>query len=205
MSLLIGLLGGIASGKSTVAALLAEQGAVVLDADRAAHDALAEPEVLAALRNRWGDSLFDDAGGLIRRQVAALVFGPSDSAATNRAFLEQLIHPRVRQNLEKELAELQQGGRRVIILDIPLLIEAGWADDCDLLIFVDSPQSDRLARAAARGWDAEELAWREAAQLPIEEKKARAQIVLANVGSEDELRAQVERHWQDVIAPRLGD
>lgn len=199
--LTIGLLGGIASGKSTVARLLAEQGAVVLDADQAAHQALADPEVLAAIRERWGEGCFDASGALVRRQVAERIFGPGPEKATEREFLEGLVHPRVRKTLQAELARLESSGARVVVLDIPLLLEAGWAESCDVLLMVNSPQSDRLARAAERGWGAAELAWREAAQTPISEKQRRATATVDNGGSLADLRQQIATLWAAEIAP----
>ncbi|MEM8865382.1 MAG: dephospho-CoA kinase, partial [Planctomycetota bacterium] len=88
--------------------------------------------------------------------------------------------------------------------DIPLLLEAGWAEQCDLLLFVESPQNERLARAAARGWDADELAWREAAQTPIAEKRDRADAVVLNSGSPSELKDAVDLFWRQSVVP-LGD
>jgi len=193
---IIGLLGGIASGKSTVARLLADQGAVVLDADHAAGEALATEGVKQAIVERWGSAVLDSSGQLDRRVIARHVFGSSQQAAAERKFLEGLIHPLVRQTLKAELNRLEQAATAVVVLDIPLLIEAGWADDCDHLFFVDSPEADRLARAQQRGWDAEELHWREAAQLPISEKRRRASVVIDNSGSTDVLRQQVADHWR---------
>ncbi|MEM6330463.1 MAG: dephospho-CoA kinase [Planctomycetota bacterium] len=201
--LIVGLLGGIASGKSTVAALLAEHGAAVLDADRAAHDALRDPEVVRALRSRFGETLFGASGELDRRALAGRVFGGDARCVADREFLEGLIHPRVRADLRSRLAELKSTGQSAAVLDIPLLLEAGWANECDVLLFVDSPLADRLARAKRRGWDAAELASRESAQLPIKEKQRRAHAVIPNAAGADELRARVAAAWQTHILPRL--
>lgn len=190
--LTIGLLGGVASGKSTVAKLLAERGAAVLDADRAAHDALADQAVLAAIRERWGDTCFDSDGQLIRRCIAERVFGPAEGQTVERKFLESLVHPHVRRQLKKELAELRSAGQAVAVLDIPLLLEAGWDAECDLLVLVDSPQTERLARAVDRGWDLDELARRESAQAPISEKRERADTVIHNDGTPEGLRSAVD-------------
>ena len=194
----IGLLGGIASGKSTVARLLADQGAVVLDADRAAGEALATRAVQETLVQRWGEAVLHANGQLDRRKIAQQVFGPSEQAAKEREFLEAFIHPIVRQTLKAELDRLEKAGTAVVVLDIPLLIEAGWADDCDQLLFVDSPDDDRLERAQQRGWDARELHWREAAQLPITEKRRRASTVIRNAGSPEELRQLVADFWGEL-------
>ncbi|MEN1680619.1 MAG: dephospho-CoA kinase [Planctomycetota bacterium] len=192
---LIGLLGGVASGKSTVAGMLAELGAAALDADRFAHEALADPEVVASLRERWGEGLFDESGAMVRRRLAEKVFGDGPEQRAGREFLEGLVHPRVRQRLKLELADLAAAGQTVAVLDIPLLIEAGWADECHELLFVDTPREKRLARAADRGWDAGELAEREQAQVSIDEKRRRATAVVVNSGDLGELRRQVTEFW----------
>lgn len=188
---IIGLLGGVASGKSTVARMLAEHGAGVLDADRAAHEALDEPEVRSALRRELGEDLFDAAGRLVRRRLAKRVFGPGEDARRARTLLEGLIHPRVRQRLKRRLTEMRAARRAVAVLDIPLLLEAGWGDECDVLLMVETPSDVRAARAAERGWDTDELSRREAAQAPLTEKRARASAAVVNSGDLDDLRRQV--------------
>ena len=202
--LTIGLLGGVASGKSAVARLLAEHGAAVLDADRAAHEALASDEVIAALRQKWGEGLFAADGVLVRKKLAQRIFGPGEQRAADRRFLEGLVHPRVRAALRTELQGHRAAGTAVVVLDIPLLLEAGWADECDLVLLVDSTQEARLARAAERGWDAQELAWREAAQAPMSEKRRRADFVIANSSSLDDLRLATHRFWDQEVTPRAA-
>ncbi len=191
-----GLTGGIASGKSFVAGLLAERGAVVLDADRHGHTVLGEPEVRDALAERWGDSVLAEDGSLIRSAIAERVFGDSEQAASERRFLEELVHPRVRSRLTAELAEAKERGAPAAVLDIPLLLEADWADACDAVLFVDTPQSTRQQRAAERGWSAEELAKREAAQTPLAEKRAKADAVVPGA-DEAAARAAIGAIWGD--------
>ncbi len=186
----IGVIGGIASGKSAVAALLAQRGAVVLDADRFAHAALGSAEVLAQLVERFGSAVRNADGTPNRRAIAERVFA-GEEAAANRQFLESLIHPRVREQIEAELELLQASGAEIVVLDVPLLIEAGWRDLCDWVIFVDAPDDVRWARAAERGWSAAEFAQREAAQLPISEKQAAADATVENSGDLEQLERQV--------------
>lgn len=201
--LTIGLTGGIASGKSAVAKVLAEQGAVVLDADRAAHEVIQEPEVVAALVERWGSGVLTADGKVDRSQLAERVFAAGEAATAGRKFLEGLVHPRVRQRLSAELERQATAGATVAVLDVPLLLEAGWREMCDLVLFVDSPQAARQARAAERGWDPDELAQREAAQLPITEKRRLADAVIDNDQGLDELRAQALDYWRAEVTPRL--
>lgn len=190
----LGLTGGIASGKSFVAALLAERGAVVLDADRHAHAALAEPAVVAALVARWGPSVVAEDGVLLRREVARRVFGADADAVAERRFLEGLVHPRVRDRLRAELANADRAGAPVAVLDIPLLHEAGWVATCDAVLFVDTPIDVRRERAARRGWTADELARREAAQTPIDLKRDTADFVIPGT-NEAAARRAVEAVW----------
>ncbi|TWT93371.1 Dephospho-CoA kinase [Botrimarina colliarenosi] len=197
---ILGLTGGIASGKSFVAALLAERGAVVLDADRHAHAVLAEPAVRDALVDRWGAGVLAEDGSLRRGEIARRVFGDDAAATAERRFLENLVHPRVRQRLRAELDRIAGGGAAgqgvaVAVLDIPLLIEAGWADECDAVLFVDTPLAVRQQRAATRGWSADELARREASQTPIDAKRAAADVVVPGA-DEAAAREVVDRVWR---------
>lgn len=188
--LVIGLLGGIASGKSRVAALLAEAGASVLDADALARAALDEPEVVAALRSRHGDSILDaDRRAIDRAALARATFGRPE----HLSHLESLVHPRVRERLLAALGELTAARVPAIVLDVPLLLENGaLARRCDLLLFVECSAPKRRKRAmAARGWDEHEIERRESHQLPLSEKRRRADVVLRNEGSDAELRRTV--------------
>jgi dephospho-CoA kinase len=193
--IILGLTGGIASGKSFAGGLLAERGAVVLDADRHAHAVLGEPEVLEALFERWGQSIRADDGSLRRSEVARRVFGDSSAATAERGFLEGIVHPRVRARLQAELREAAQRGVTVAVLDIPLLFEAGWADQCDSVLFVDTPLEIRQRRAAERGWSADELARREASQMPVDQKREAADEVIPG-DDEESARRAIERVWE---------
>lgn len=199
--IIIGLTGGIASGKSTVARLLAEQGAVVLDADVVAHEVLQEGEVREALTTRWGSETYNAAGELDRRAVATRVFGKAEDAAEERRFLESLVHPRVRAKLTAELKRLASTTTPAAVLDIPLLLEAGWAKQCDHVLFIDADHQQRASRAQSRGWNLEELTWREAAQVPITEKRAQADFVISNSGSSPDLERQIASFWKAHVQP----
>ena len=198
--IVIGLTGGIASGKSYVASLLAEHGATVLDADRYARAALDEPAVREALVARWGESVLTARGAVDRAAIAERVFGDSPGATEERRFLEGLVHPRVREALRSELEAARQRGATAAVLDIPLLLEAGWRDECDLILFVDTPDEVRLHRAAGRGWDAAELRQREAAQAPLAEKRRLADRVLPGDDAAA-TAAAVAAFWREAIEP----
>ncbi len=197
----IGLVGGVASGKSAVAKMLVELGAGLLDADRAGHDVLAhDPEVRSALVARWGDSILAADDSIDRAAVAGRVFGNDDAASADRQFLESLLHPRIAAILDEKKAEFAAAGRPAVVLDAPLLLEANWQLLCDVVVFVDADRDIRLARAVTRGWSSDDFARREAAQWPVEEKRAAADIVLANCGDIDSLRQGVGELWRNSVA-----
>ncbi|MCC7476653.1 MAG: dephospho-CoA kinase [Pirellulales bacterium] len=195
----IGLVGGVASGKSVVAHLLVELGAGLLDADRDGHELLEhDEEVREMLRLRWGDGVLAPGG---RSIIAKIVFAEDEKGAAERKFLENLLHPRIRERLAERGDELAAAGKAAVVLDAPLLLEAGWQPLCDLVLFVDAPRSLRLERARqTRGWGEEEFARREAAQWPVERKRQAANVVISNAGSEAELRQAVDDFWRRTIA-----
>lgn len=197
--LTLGLVGGIASGKSQVAECLRELGAVVLDADRAGHEVLREPDVIAALKNHWGEAVLEASGQVSRRAVAKLVFGAGHEA--DKRFLEQLTHPRIQMRMQQQIARAQalSPPPRVMVLDAALLFEAGWESLCDKILFVDAPRDLRLERAVSRGWSAEQFAAREAAQMPIEDKRKRADLVIRNVRTLESLREVVRLTWRSLL------
>lgn len=196
----IGLVGGIASGKSLVAEILVELGAGLLDADRAGHAVLADDaDVHAALRERWGDAVFTADGGIDRAAVARRVFAPGDAAELERRFLEGLLHPRIRQRLDRFREHFLAAGKPAVVLDAPLLLEAGWAPLCDVVLMVDSPRELRRNRARRRGWSDDEFDRREQTQWPVEEKRRAADVIVENAGSENELYKLVGDFWQNYV------
>jgi dephospho-CoA kinase len=194
--LILGLVGGIASGKSVVANYLRDLGAVVLDADKAGHAVLREPAIIAALRNHWGDGILDASGQVSRRAVAKIVFGPGQEA--ERKFLEELTHPRIEALLQQELEAIRNAPDPppVVAIDAALLFEAGWDKLCDKILFVDAPRDIRLERAVARGWSTEQFKAREAAQLPPEEKRSRSHIVIRNARTLENIREVLRLTWR---------
>ncbi len=192
----VGLLGGVASGKSTVAALLEEMGAGLLDADRAGHQALNLPEVEQSARNRWGESVFDEQGKLDRKRLAAIVFAPPPDGPEQRRFLERLTHPHIEVNIRQQLGTLATKLCPLAVLDAPLLLEAGWDRLCNKLVFVEVPSDVRLTRAIERGWTVGEFQAREQAQVAVATKRARAEFVIENAGDLDTTREQVAKIWR---------
>lgn len=216
----IGIVGGIGAGKSAVAAALAAEGCVVCDSDALAAQAYDDPEVVAALRSWWGDRVFAPpvAHGRARSRHARTVQGnphrdTPDRAriakivfadAAERARLEGLIHPWIAARREALFAAAP-AGTRALVIDAPLLLEAGLGAQCDAIIFVDTPLEKRQARVLAnRGWDIGEHSRRELVQWPLDRKRANAHHVVRNEGSPDALRAQVRQVLEAVEAAHGG-
>ena len=187
---IIGIVGGIGSGKSTVAAVFQSLGCVVSDSDAAVRDLLSEPTVIGQLRDWWGEKVFSPDGRIDRSKVAQIVF----ETPSERRRLEGFIHPLVHQRRRDTIWDARQSGAAGVIVDAPLLFEAGVDSECDAIVFVDTPREIRLLRVQeSRGWDAEELDRRENTQLGLEEKRKRSDYVVANTGLPDELHGRVVR------------
>ncbi len=192
----VGLIGGIGSGKSQVAAAFAARGACIVSGDALAHEALRQPGVKAEISARWGGGVFDDSGEVARGKLAAVVF--ADPA--ERRALEAMVHPWIRKRIREEVeAARREPAVRLVVLDAAIMLETGWNEICDRLVYVDAPNEVRQRRVAGqRGWSAADLEAREAAQLPLTEKAARADHALDNSGSLDRLGQEVEallRSW----------
>ena len=186
--------GGIGSGKSTVAALLAERGASVVDADRIAR-AVLEPGTpgLAAVVAEFGDGVLTDDGALDRAALAAVVF--ADPAA--RARLDGIVHPLVRARAAELVAAAPADA--VVVQDVPLLVETGQAGSFDLVLVVEADPATRVARLVERGLTADDARARMASQATDEQRRAVADVVLRNDGDRAELAAQVDRFWAERV------
>ena len=195
----IGLTGGIGSGKSTVSALLAERGAVVIDSDRIAREVV-EPGTpgLAAVVEAFGDGVLAADGQLDRPALAAIVF--ADQEARRR--LDGIVHPLVRARAVEMAAAAAPGA--VVVNDVPLLVETGQAASYDLVLVVEANADIRVSRLVQRGLSEEDARARMAAQATDEQRRAVADVVLDNSGTPEQLRAQVERFWAERVAPALG-
>lgn len=170
----IGILGGIAAGKSAVAARFAAHGLHPIDADAIGRELSRDPGVLAEVAATLGADLVQD-GQLDRAALAARVF--REPAARQR--LEAILHPRIRARILADLAAARARGDSVL-LDVPLLLENGLIEHCDHVAFLQTSLATRQARAAARQWPPGELQRREAAQAPLADKRARAGFVIDN-------------------------
>jgi dephospho-CoA kinase len=198
----IGLVGGVASGKSFVAKQFESRGAVVVDADRAGHEVLRHADVIEAVRQRWGDRVLAADGQVDRRAVAQIVFDPSPASEAELAWLEKLTHPRIGELLRQQIAAIRtQGTAAAIVLDAPVLLKAGWDRFCDHVVFVECPAALRQQRVLARGWSRADLERRERAQESLEIKRSAADLVIDNSGPPEHTAAQIDEVWPRLTRP----
>jgi dephospho-CoA kinase len=194
--LLVGLTGGIGAGKSTVADLLSRHGAVILDADAFARDAVRKgADALGAVVRRFGDDVLGPDEELDRARLASIVF--ADRAAL--ADLEAIIHPEVRRMIADGI-QSHLDTDDIVVLVNPLLIEMGTHRDCDVVVVVSASPETQIARSVARGMDEADVRARINAQLPLHERAQAADVLLDNEGMREELDAEVEVLWRDLAA-----
>jgi dephospho-CoA kinase len=197
---IIGLLGGVASGKSLVAKQFEQLGAAVLNADIVGHEVLRVDEVKQAARQRWGGGVFAPDGELDRKALAKIVFDPSPKGRQELQYLEQITHPEIGRRLREQIEQLAATGRhKALVLDAPVMLEAGWHTLCNKLVFIDAPRDVRLARAVARGWTEADFTAREAAQETLDRKRRLADAIIDNSGSAESTQAQVRRLWHSLL------
>lgn len=197
-AIVIGLVGGIASGKSYVAEQFAALGAERIDADQVGHEVLRLPLVVRMLTREFGEHILADHGHqareIDRARLGSLVFGDTAEVTERRLRLEAIVHPLIHARVVRKMRHIQERSNppRAIVIDAPLLLEANWGPMCDLIIFVEAPREVRLARAVERGWTEAQFEQREAAQLPIPQKREAATYAVHSMDAirlPEELRA----------------
>lgn len=192
----VGLSGGIGSGKSTVARRLVEHGAVLIDADVLAREVVAPgTEGLAELVDRFGRDILDAEGALDRSAMAQRVF--ADDGA--RAELNGVVHPRVAERTAQLMAEAPEDA--IVVHDIPLLVEAGYAAEYHLTVIVDAPVEDRVRRLVERGLEESDARARIRAQASEQQRREAADVWLDNGGKVDDVLAEVDRLWIERLVP----
>jgi dephospho-CoA kinase len=196
----IGIVGGIGSGKSEVARIFAAFGCEICESDALARRVLAAPEVREAIAalvfQTTGSSVQTHDGSIDRALLARAIFEAPDV----RRGVEAIMHPRIEALRRAQFAQAAPSVPAFVI-DAPLLLEVGLDRECDAVVFVDAPREDRLQRVArSRGWSDEELTRREAAQLPLEEKRRRSTHVIANHGTHEALQSAVRTVLSSILA-----
>ncbi len=213
--ILIGIIGRIGAGKSTVARLLAAHGARVIDADRIAHEVLHGADVRRLLVERFGPGVImggpsPDAADINRKALARIVFGPTAAHRRALADLEAIVHPRVHARMETLLAgiaqeELSGGVAPVVVLDVPLLVRGGWLDRCDRIVVLECPDDVRRARIAARfsgpQIEAREASWNEQSPQALPPGKT---STVDTSGDPAYTRSQIDRLWPELSRRSLS-
>ena len=185
----IGLLGGVAAGKSQVAAQFAELGCAVIDADAIGHELLRDSGVRRALQKQFGGDILDPAGEIDRRRLAAKAFAGPEGVAALDAIMAPVLWPRVIAAVE---AARQRPDAAAVVLDAALILEKGLDKLCDALVYIQAPPEVRQARAqSARGWNPSETARREAVQVSLKVKQNRADYIVDNGTSPEHTSEQV--------------
>ena len=197
---IIGLVGGIGSGKSSVAREFSNLGCCVIDSDAQVRAAYNDSAIQHQIREWWGDAVFNSDGSINRRAIAQQIFADE----MQRKRLESLLHPWV--NHQRELAMQQKAADPQVVAfvwDTPLLIEGGLDRLCDALVFVDAPAAVRLQRVQqSRGWDEAELTRREILQLALDKKRKISQYVVDNTADAEYARGQVREVLSRILANR---
>ncbi|WP_420453337.1 dephospho-CoA kinase [Ilumatobacter sp.] len=193
--IVVGLTGGIGAGKSTVSSMLAERGAVIVDADRIARDLQAPgAPLLDEMAERFGGHIIDGDGALDRGAVAEIVFSDADALAD----LNAIVHPAMQSEIQSQI-DAHRESDRVVVLDFPLLGE-NPREDLAATIVVDVPHDVAVERAVARGMEAGDVRNRIASQISREERRSRATHVVDNSGDLDDLREQVDAVWAELAS-----
>jgi dephospho-CoA kinase len=192
---IIGLTGGIGSGKSTVSAILKELGAAIIDSDKVGHNVLNPgtpgwKEAAAA----FGRDILDPQGTIDRKKLAQIVFKNPEALEK----LNKIVHPRIDAEIDARLKQYREQGTDVVVVEVALITEARWVPRADQVWVVKTPKDITLKRLKERGMSESESLARMAAQTPAEEKVKRGLVIIDNAGSANDLRAKVEKLWNEI-------
>jgi len=185
----VGLVGGMGSGKSMVAEMLSRREARIISGDQIGHEALKKSDIKKQIVERFGNEILDPSGEIDRRRLGQMVF----AHASERKALEKILFPRIGERVRQELeAAWHDQTVPFVVLDAAIMLEAGWDGVCDFLVFVDADRKTRLGRLARqRGWTAEEVEARERAQMELNEKRQRSHFRIDNSGSLEDVERQL--------------
>jgi len=188
---IVGILGGVVAGKSTVSQLLHKKGAYIIQADEIGHTVLDMPFVQQELISLWGDDILID-GKLDRKKLSQIVFvGGKESLEK----LESITHPQIKKIMEQKLSKIPS--QSIVIFDVALLWEVGMDAICQTLLFIETPIHLREQRSEEnRGWKKEEVTRREKKQKSLEEKRDKAQYIIHNNGNIEQLETQTQEYWK---------
>ena len=198
---IIGITGGISSGKSTVARMLASLGAELIDADEMCHKLILVKELKDKIIERFGSTIQDTYGKIDRSRLAKIVF--QDKASLDA--LCSILHPIVIEQIKSRISEIEKRGRqKAIVIDAALLEESDLSLICDFIIFVNTTKDHRLSRnKISRHWEEDELEKRERFQMTLEDKRKKADYVIDNNFTEDNTFRQIKEFWQIYIEKNL--
>jgi len=197
----IAIIGGIGSGKSAVANwVLNIRSTTVINADEIGHQVLEFPEMKQQIRAEFGDSVFDENGVVDRSELGNLVFGNSEKSQGRKNKLETIVHPVIRKEIISQIELAGNSGQyEFILLDAAVLLESGWHEICDAVVFVDVPEEVRLQRVQqTRGWSKQKFQDRENSQLSLVDKRNAANVIIDNSGSLEEAGEQLLKALPDI-------
>ena len=200
--LVIGVTGGIGTGKTEVSRILRDLGATVIDADRVGHDAYRpHSDIWREVVATFGEQVLETTGEVDRKRLGAIVFGDPDA----REKLNSIMHPRMAGIIQEQIDQLRTQGKDVVIVEAALLVEAGWDKMVDEIWTTDSPEEEVVDRLRHRNnLSADEVGRRIRSQLPFEDRAKNAQVVVRNAGSLDQLRQDVEYLWGNRMKGKVG-
>ena len=193
--LVIGIAGGVASGKSLVTRCFQHFGATVLDGDQIGHQVLQQTVLIQQIVDHFGDGILCD-GQIDRSRLAHIVFAKAPEGPSALKKLEAITHPAIGEQIMQKLELARHNPNcQACILDAPVMFKAGWDKLCNKMVFVDAPLEIRISRAAERGWDNNELVKREANQISVETKRERATDIIDNSHTKETTFHQAVKTW----------
>ena len=196
----IGIAGGIASGKSTIAEMLELLGADVIDADKICHQLINTKDIAHEITKRWGNKLQDSHGKIKRHALAEIVFSDREKVSA----LNSIIHPKVIEQIKSRISKLQDdAATKAIVLDAALLVESNLIDICDIMLFVDTEKNTCRTRVqSSRKWPSDEIAKREKFQGLLQQKRNIADVIINNNHSKEDTSNQIKNFWCQFITEK---